>query len=65
MCLIYTKVKNYQYGNWKKKEETVKKHTPLNEELMKPDINFKDERIKKRENDNDKSLFFKFLDLFK
>lgn len=63
MCLIYTKIKNYKYSGWKKKEKILKKHTPLNEELMKPDINFIDERIKKIE--KEENFFSKFLNIFK
>ncbi|SFP70160.1 hypothetical protein [Hydrogenimonas thermophila] len=65
MCLLYTKVKNYQQHSWKKREKNLKKHIAFNKELMKPDVNFKDERIEKRENNKEKSLFFQFLDLFK
>jgi hypothetical protein len=62
MCLLYTTVKNYQHHKWKKKEKSVKKHTQFNEKLMKPDINFIDKRVKKRE--KVENFFTKFLNMF-
>jgi len=62
MCLLSSKIKNYQHSGWKKRDKKLKKHIPFNEELMKPDINFIDERVKTKE--KGKNFFSKLLNLF-
>ncbi|BDY12352.1 hypothetical protein [Hydrogenimonas cancrithermarum] len=49
MCMSHAPAKAHQPGGWKKKEKAAKKHTPFDESLMKPDPDFVDERIEKRE----------------
>jgi len=62
MCLLSSKVKKYQYSGWKKRDKKLEKHIPFNKELMKPNANFIDERVNKKE--KKKNLFSKLINLF-
>ena len=61
MCMQRAPINRKRINVTSKYNKPKKRKTPFNKELMKPDPDFVDERIKKSETVSKEGLFFRFF----